>query len=182
MEVSNLKSDSYPISAGEMRETLRQVLPALEQLILAARNFCGQNTAESTLSSCESCSERKTCSGQCKKLRNLVPKVNSGRNRRENLTGLHEATLNEIQETKLLDTFQQYEACEEIFTTKEWVAVYLRRHDGKKLSEIAEILNIGTGSVGDRLSSAEKKKEQYYRNLRAEKLEYLRKKWNEDNP
>ena len=169
-----------PLSVGPLLEVLMDVLPGLERLVRACHDLLPDPRVSNQPSACDSCPKKETCTKSCDDILKAIPKINQGRGRRENLTGFYESTLNRIQETRNIDVFKQYEECKDLFTAKEWVAIYLRYHDGKKIGEIAEMLSIKKGSVGDRLSNAKKKKEQHYRELRAEKLEFLRKINNDD--
>ena len=168
--------DFDPHSITEIKETLCNILSALEKLLPVAREFCSKNTETRELSPCESCPERDICSEPCVRLQELLPKINSGRGEHENCSEFHDSTLIKIQEEKHLDVFHEYEACEQIFTDKQWIAICLYYRDGKTLQEIAKKLGKAVSTVSDRLKGSRKRKAGYDRRLRAERLEYLHKK------
>jgi predicted DNA-binding protein YlxM (UPF0122 family) len=182
MADSRIQPDFESCPLRQLVEILRQALPSLEGLIETCRGLLQNSKGDDKGSACDLCPDKETYTESYGNMQKTPLKVNRGRGRRENLTGFYESTLDGIRETRYMDVFHQYEECKDIFSDKQWLAIYLRHHDGKKIKEIAEILKITKGSVGDRLSNAEKKKEQHYRNIRLEKLEYLRKKMKEDNP
>ena len=181
MKNSKSQPDSNLSSVAELRETFCQLLPSLEKFILLAREFCGQNTAVSKPQLCKSCPERDICSEPCVRLQELLPKINSGRGKHENGSEFHDSTLIKIQEEKHLDVFNEYEACKQIFTDKQRVTICLYYRDGKTLSEIAKELDKAISSIDERLKRARNRKEKYDRQLRTERLDYLRKK-NESDP
>lgn len=180
MTSSKPQSDSNPHSATELMEILSQALPYLEKLIPIAREFCKEDTTVSTSSPCESCIKKENCSEPCQRLKSLLPKVNSGRGGHENCSEFHDSTLIKIQEEKHLDVFHEYEACKQIFTDKQWVAICLYYRDGKTLQEIAKTLGKAVSTVSDRLKGGRNRKAEYDQRLRAERLEYLHKKNNID--
>ena len=170
------KPDSNSNSTKELKEILYEILPALERFLPIAREFCSKNTETRELSPCESCPERDICSEPCVRLQELLPKINSGRGEHENCSEFHDSTLIKIQEEKHLDVFNEYEACKQIFTDKQWVTICLYYRDGKTLQEIAKRLKKAISTVSDRLKVSRKRKAEYDRKLRTERLDYLRKK------
>jgi DNA-binding NarL/FixJ family response regulator len=175
MTNSRLQLDFAPQSLAELRETLRQVLPFLEKLLPVARDFCEQKVRKPTSTLCDSCIKKVNCTEPCKDIKKLLPKVNSGRSCRENRRKFYDNTLQEMKKVKRLETFEQYEKCNHLFTDKQYVAVYLYFHDGKTQQEIANELNKAVSTVSEHLKKAEKRKEEHDRKLRAERLEYLKK-------
>jgi len=168
--------DFDPHSIAEIKEILCNILSALEKLLPVARELCSKNTETRELSPCESCPERDICSEPCVRLQELLPKINSGRGEHENCSEFHDSTLIKIQEEKHLDVFNEYEACKQIFTDKQWVTICLYYRDGKTLQEVAKRLRKAISTVSDRLKVSRKRKAEYDRKLRTERLDYLRKK------
>ena len=182
--MTNLKSqpDFNSRSNIEIKRILRQLLPSLEKLVSVAKDFCSQKTHARISSPCESCSKKNNCIEPCKDLKKALQKINSGRSKHENLTGFYEGTLKEIQKTRDVNVFHDYEACKHLFTRKQWIIISQYWQEGKTITEIAGQLNRKPQTVSEHLKKAAIKKEDYDRNLRLEKLEYLRKKLNEENP
>jgi len=156
-------------------ETLRKIHPDLETLTNIAQalnNPVGDNKISSP---CNSCPTRNQCSEPCGKLNKLLPSVSAGRRRQENSTGLYEQTLQEVNKNRLTDIFEQYKACKEIFSTKQYEVIYLFYHDGKSKNEIARLLNKTHSTVNGLFKRAEKEKEKHAAGVRHELAEKLKK-------
>jgi predicted DNA-binding protein YlxM (UPF0122 family) len=166
-------------SAEELREILCQLLPSLEKLIPVALEFCGQNTELSMPKLCESCPERKTCSGQCKKLQEQLPKAKSGRGHHENLTRFYEETLEDIRKLRRQDVFNRYEACKHLLTDEQWIAVYLHFKKGLSHVQAARYMGRGRSTVSELLQRAKNCMEEHHKKLREEKYLYLKKEISE---
>jgi len=166
--------DSY--STEELREILCQLLPSLEKLIPLIHKCYGHNKVTSTPKPCQSCKKKESCSEPCERLNSLLPKINSGKNNHEKNAGFNINTLQEIEKTRLTDLFEQYQACKQIFTKKQWSVIYLSYHDGKTQSQIAIQLSKSRKAVSGLLIRAKQKMEDYYVQLRREKADYLKKK------
>jgi RNA polymerase sigma factor (sigma-70 family) len=165
--------DFNQYSAVELRETLRQALPTLEKLVLLAREFCGENTPSAS-SPCKSCAKKDNCPGFCNDLEKQLPKVNSGRSSRENLTGLYSNTIQQRQRVTLLDQFEAFQHCKHLFTRKQWEVIHLYYRECKTQQQIADVLGIARSSISNRLKRAKKTLITQGRLLRREQLDLLR--------
>ncbi|MFH1613792.1 MAG: sigma factor-like helix-turn-helix DNA-binding protein [Planctomycetota bacterium] len=176
MENCGSQLNLKPSSITELRKTLCKLLPTLEKLIPLAREFCEQNKAASTSLPCESCPKQKYCSEPCEKLNSLLPKINSGKSNHEKNAGFYINSLQDIEKTRLIDLYEQYEACKHIFTKKQWSVIYLYYHEGMTQSHIANQLGKSRKSVSGLFIRAKQQKGDYYAQLRREKADYLKKK------
>jgi len=103
-----------------------------------------------------------------------VPSIYQGRGRRENLTGLYETTLHEVEDRRRCDIFAGYQACREIFTPSQWEVIYLYWNQGLTQETIAKTLDVKRSAVSGRLTRATAKKEQHDKRMRQERLDHLR--------
>ena len=156
-------------------EALEQALPSLDKLSEAYRNLLASLEEDGNFASCNLCARKEDCSGSCQHVETLLPGDNSGRSRRENLTGFHDSSLPRIIERRRLDVFQEYEACTHIFTDKQWLVISLHYRDGKTQKEIAKELGKALSTISGHLKEAHKRKNEHDRRLRAERIEILRK-------
>ncbi|MFC1604027.1 sigma factor-like helix-turn-helix DNA-binding protein [Planctomycetota bacterium] len=175
MTNSKPQPDFDPSSVRPLLQALSDVLPGMERLIRAYLDFLPDPTASTQSPSFNSCLAMYNSAKDFDDILKSLPKINQGRSRHENLTGLHPDTIREVHKVKRLDDFERYEACKEFLTNKQYIVVYLRYHEGKTQQEIAEILCKARTTISDLLNRAERKKDEYYKKLRAEEAEFLKK-------
>lgn len=166
--------------AGPILEILRQVLPRLEKLVEACHDLLPSIADGSRSSLCNSCEERRTCTGSCDKIRKTLPKVNQGRGKRENLIGFYPNTLQPIQKIWLSDVFDQYESCKDIFTPRQWEAIYLYYSQGFTQEQVGTQLGKSRKAISGLLRRAEARKEEHDRKLREEKYKFIKKELKKD--
>lgn len=181
MTNSQSQPDFDSASVRPLLETLRQVLPGLERLVKAYHDFLPDPAASTQPSVCNSCPDKETCTEPCDDVRKALPKVNQGRGRHENLTGLHPETLQEVERLRISEIFHEYEKCKEIFTPKQWLVIYLYYDERMTEEQIAGLLGKARTTISDLLNRAKRKKDQHEKQIRAEKLEYLEKEKEKDD-
>jgi len=140
------------VYAEQARELSAQMFWALDRLL---ELLLGKTTS----SPCTGCQSRPTCKEPCEALLHHLPGATAGRGHSENLTEAHIETLDARERTRRSDVFAQYEACQDIFTPKQWQAVCLHYKEGKSLAEIAGLLSKSRSTVSDLLTRARERKE-----------------------
>jgi predicted DNA-binding protein (UPF0251 family) len=170
MPITKSQFDFPPISIAELRETLQQALPALERLIQLARTLTTQ-AIEKPQSLCDSRPKRETCSEPCEK----IEKPTKGRNRRENLTGFYDETLQKAIRIRSEAILDEYKKCIHLLTQEQWVAVYLKNYKGLTQEETAGEMGNTTSSVCELLQKAKNTLEEHKKMLRAEAYKIRRK-------
>jgi len=162
-----------PKAIGPLLERLSEVLSALERLLQAYRDASATTVDENNASPCSSRQSGGT--EQCSKIQTALPKVNHGRGRRERLISFDPSTLERIRQTKHIDTFEPYERCKDMLTDKQYVAAYLYYREGLTQSQIADQFGKSRSAVSTLLKRADKVKNVYERQMRKERIEYLKK-------
>ena len=153
-------------------EMLRQALSIMEKILPLARNFPPQTH---TFSQCESCPEKETCPDLAKRIEELLPPVNTGRSRRENLTEFYPDTLEETDKKIRMDIFTEYEACLHLLTKKQRDFIFLYYHKDMTYEQISQHMNIKRNAVSGLKKRAKDCKEKHDAKLRRERADYLKK-------
>jgi predicted DNA-binding protein YlxM (UPF0122 family) len=176
MADSKQQPEFRPPSYVDVREALREALPSLRKLVEVGQNLFGGETPPYTSFPCASCPTKEGCSQPCDALNALLPGVYAGRGHREHLTELDPDDLEDFRKVRILQIFEQYEPCRHIFTPKQWTILYLYYHDGKKEEQIAREIGKARTTVSDLLIRARRRKENFDKKMRREKLDYLKRK------
>ena len=88
---------------------------------------------------------------------------------------IEDIDVEQAERLRRTDIFEHFRACQIIFTSKEWEAIYLYYGRGQCDAEIAEILGIGRKAVTNRRRRAEKRKAMYDHQELEAKLRLLKK-------
>ena len=175
MKNSNLQHDPDPKAIGPIIEALRQAMPALEKLVEVCHDLLQATADEERPNTCDSAQNKEVVTELYDKIHNISSGVHHGRGRHENLTGFYPETLQEAKNRHQLDVFEEYRACEEIFTPEQWEAIYLYWKAGMSQTQIAKHIGRKRSAVSGRLMRAAVKKQQHDKKMRKEQLEYLKK-------
>jgi predicted DNA-binding protein YlxM (UPF0122 family) len=147
----------------------------------AVRQLLGNQAVQVETSPCDTCSTKAKCKS-CEKFEKMLPGVEHGRGRRENLTGLfpglpdrtsqrehpdkdYPSIVKELNVERLRSLFADFEGCKGIFTVKQWAAIELYYAQGRTQTEIGSLLQTTTSSVNELLDRAKRRLEGYHRKL-----------------
>jgi DNA-directed RNA polymerase specialized sigma24 family protein len=175
MADTSSQPDLDPAAMGPIIEALKPLMPALARLVDAWRQQELRTAGQSELSPAQASYAKGAHGLPPDALDQDLPRLHQGRSRHENLTGFYPDTLYEIEKTRRLDVFAEYEACREIFTPEQWETICLYWKEGLTQAEIAETLNLKHSAVSSRLTRAAGRKEAHDKALRKERAEHLRK-------
>jgi len=152
--------DARPDGRSEVTAILSQAfhcigeayLHAAESLagLTAAADTRGTGTTRPDSSPCETCEKKDhDCSEPCDRLRRLLPRLGSGRGRREFLVGLRDNVLGVFRVTSS-DVHAMLLPVHHLFTQRQWQLVELTYRDGLSTREASRRLGISESAVRQR--------------------------------
>jgi len=176
MSGPNLKFDFDNCSDAELKQWLISKGPIIEQFIIAAKRFCSTNEHGSEQLSCNTCKERLSCKTPCDKVKAILPSMQKGKGRRENLTGFYPDTLQVKERVRREDIFEKYNLWKAEFTKHQWAVIEMYYDECMTEKEIAQRTGKARTTINGLLNRAKKTKEECDKKLRRETREQMKKK------
>ena len=145
---------------SEVTVVLSQAFHCIGEAYLhAAESLAGLTTAADTggtdtfplnASPCETCEKKDhDCSEPCDRLRRVLPRLSSGRGRREFLVGLRDDVPGVVRATSS-DVYSMLLPAHHLFTQRQWALIELTYRDGLSTREAARRLGISESAVRQR--------------------------------
>jgi len=110
---------------------------------------------------CRGCSRRSECMELCDDVRMLLDSPLRGRGKRENLSGLHEQTLDGVP-SRWRTVFESYVPCMDLLTERQYQVVVLHLFHGFTQKDTAKKLGLCVSTVNDHLQRAKRVRNDFY--------------------
>ena len=172
MNIRSSEADLDTRYLEELQKQLVREIPSLDRLLVLIHQLCELKVNTREILPCNDCHNPQDCES-CYRWNALLPALNQGKGRRENLTGLHVGTLQGKERIRRRDIFEQYELWKDDYTQAQWEVIEMYYNQGMSEQQISKILGKKRSAINGRLNRARNKTEERQKQLRRETREQM---------